>query len=98
MAQDRTALGQDGKALGQDWTTLGQEGTAYVKIGQCWDKTLAQDGTALGQDRAVLGTKYIFLESSLIGESIGWSFVHFTVTLKCFFVKTGENFRVPADR
>ena len=43
-------------------------------------------------------TKYIFLESSLIGESSGWSFVHFTVTLKCFFVKTGENFRVPADR
>ena len=43
-------------------------------------------------------TKYIFLESSLIGESIGWSFVHLTATLRCSFVKTGQNFRVPADR
>ena len=43
-------------------------------------------------------TKYIFLECSLIGESIGWSFVHFTATSRCPFVKTGQNFRVPADR
>ena len=43
-------------------------------------------------------TKYIFLESSLIGELIGWSFVHFTATLRCSVVKTGQNFRVPAAR
>ena len=32
------------------------------------------------------GAYGIFLESSLNEESIGWSFVHFAVTLKCSFV------------
>ena len=42
-------------------------------------------------------TKYIFLESSLIGESIGWSFVHFTATLRCSVGKTVQNWLKASD-